>query len=133
MGKTNINDLMTKWLDNHGTVDKDKIVSSQNEKARENNPSYIKELPVDGSLDLHGLTRDEAWNQMEIFTEDSIRKGFKKIMFIHGKGNHTGEGEPVLQGLVRLFIERNKALGASGHPDRTQGGTGATWVMIKKK
>ena len=32
---------------------------------------------------------------------------------------------------VRLFIEQDKRLGSSGHPDRNNGGTGATWVLLK--
>ena len=38
---------------------------------------------------------------------------------------------PVLGQEVRLFIEQDKRLGSSGHPDRNNGGTGATWVLLK--
>ena len=33
--------------------------------------------------------------------------------------------------MVKMFIEQDKRLGTSGHPDRNNGGNGATWVLIK--
>ncbi|WP_407436214.1 Smr/MutS family protein [Treponema sp.] len=111
-------------------VDKDSGFEKEEEKRKSQSSVYIKNLPIDASLDLHGLTQDEAWNSMQIFTENCIRKGYKKILFIHGKGNHSQD--PVLGNLVRLFIEQNPKLGKSAHPDAKLGGSGATWVMIKR-
>ena len=111
-------------------VDKDSGFEKEEEKRKSQSSVYIKNLSIDASLDLHGLTQDEAWNSMQIFTENCIRKGYKKILFIHGKGNHSQD--PVLGNLVRLFIEQNPKLGKSAHPDAKLGGSGATWVMIKR-
>ncbi|MCQ2601422.1 MAG: Smr/MutS family protein [Treponema sp.] len=122
---------MELWLRRYGTVDKDKVIEQYQQNQKLQSHDYIKNMPVDAYLDLHGLTRDEAWPRLEAFTSDCIRRGMKKIMFIHGKGNHSSSNDPVLGELVRLFIEKNKMLGTSGHPNRTQGGSGATWVMIK--
>lgn len=122
---------MELWLRRYGTVDKDKVIEQYHQNQKLQSHDYIKNMPVDAYLDLHGLTRDEAWPRLEAFTSDCIRRGMKKIMFIHGKGNHSSSNDPVLGELVRLFIEKNKMLGTSGHPNRTQGGSGATWVMIK--
>lgn len=122
---------MELWLRRYGTVDKDKAIEQYQQNQKMQSHDYIKNMPVDAFLDLHGLTRDEAWPRLEAFTADCIRRGMKKIMFIHGKGNHSSSSDPVLGELVRLFIEKNKMLGTSGHPNRTQGGSGATWVMIK--
>ena len=122
---------MELWLRRYGTVDKDKVIEQYQQNQKLQSHDYIKNMPVDAYLDLHGLTRDEAWSRLEAFTSDCIRRGMKKIMFIHGKGNHSSSNDPVLGELVRLFIEKNKMLGTSGHPNRTQGGSGATWVMIK--
>ena len=111
-------------------VDKDSGFEKEEEKRKSQSSVYIKNLSIDASLDLHGLTQDEAWNSMQIFTENCIRKGYKKILFIHGKGNHSQD--PVLGNLVRLFIEQNPKLGKSAHLDAKLGGSGATWVMIKR-
>ncbi|MCR5386313.1 MAG: Smr/MutS family protein [Treponema sp.] len=111
-------------------VDKDSGFEKEEEKRKSHSSVYIKNLPIDATLDLHGLTQDEAWNSMQIFTENCIRKGYKKVLFIHGKGNHSQD--PVLGNLVRLFIEQNPKLGKSAHPDAKLGGSGATWVLIKR-
>ena len=119
------------WLNRHGTVDKDKISDEAANEARMHNRDYLRTLPPDATIDLHGLTRDEAWPRLEGFVADSVRRGFRKILIIHGKGNHSHGSDPVLGPMVRMFIEQNKMLGASGHPDRNGGGNGATWVLIK--
>ena len=95
------------WLNRHGTVDKDKISDEAENEARMHNRDYLR------------------------FVADSVRRGFRKILIIHGKGNHSHGSDPVLGPMVRTFIEQNKRLGASGHPDRNGGGNGATWVLIK--
>lgn len=121
-----------KYLDTHSTVDKDKTLEKISQSKKVNSPEYIKNLPVDATLDLHGLTRDEAWSQIDIFVENCIRRGYKKIMLIHGKGNHNSDSDCVIKDLVRLYIEKSPKLGTSGHPDNRNGGTGATWVVIKQ-
>lgn len=122
---------MTAWLNHYGVVDKDKAVERYKENQKLNSLEYLKNMPPDATLDLHGLTRDDAWNHMEIFTSDCVRRKFTKIMFVHGKGIHSGKSDPVLGELVRLFIEKNPHLGKSGHPGREAGGSGATWVLLK--
>lgn len=122
---------MELWLNRYGTVDKDKISDEAKQENLLHNREYLKKLKPEAVLDLHGLTRDESWARMNSFVEDSVRRGFKKIMFIHGKGLHSHGTDPVLGQAVRLFIEQDKRLGTSGHPDKNNGGTGATWVLIK--
>ena len=128
----NINQSLQNWLDTYGVLDKDKVLARYNHTKKLYSSEYVSKLPIDATLDLHGLTREQAWCRMESFVLDCTRAGFKKIMFIHGKGIHTHDQDPVLQGTLKLFIEKNKTLGASGHPDKNLGGTGATWVLIKK-
>lgn len=131
MAKTDASDYMMKWLDKFGTVDKDRIVKNANENKKLHSTDYAAKMAPQATIDLHGQTRDEAWNTLDLFVENSLKRGLKKILIIHGKGNHTGEGESVLGPLVKTYIEQHKHLGARGHPDRTMGGSGATWVLLK--
>ncbi len=119
------------WLNRYGTVDKDKIADEAREDALLHNPEYLKQLRSEATLDLHGLTRDDAWQRLGSFIDDCERRGFRKVTIIHGKGNHSHGTDPVLGPMVKLFIEQDKRLGRSGHPDRNNGGTGATWVLFK--
>jgi DNA-nicking Smr family endonuclease len=84
----------------------------------------------DAVLDLHGLTRDEAWRSLEDFFRAGKQRGLEKLLVIHGKGNHSPEGS-VLGRTVRDFIERCPFAGESGRGDAASGGSGATWVLLK--
>ncbi|MDR2661392.1 MAG: Smr/MutS family protein [Treponema sp.] len=86
----------------------------------------------DGTIDLHGLTRDEAWNALDIFFTDAKNRGLEKLLIIHGKGNHTLE-QGVLAKTVREFIERCPLAGESGYSNASNGGTGSTWVIVKRR
>ncbi|MFA6508695.1 MAG: Smr/MutS family protein [Treponemataceae bacterium] len=85
----------------------------------------------DASIDLHGLTRDEAWARLSAFFADAKGRRLEKIRIVHGKGNHS-EGEAVLKKTTREFIERCPFAGESGSSDNRSGGSGATWVILKE-
>lgn len=120
------------WLNRHGTVDKDKISEEAERNERLNDIEYLKSLAPEAVIDLHQMTRDEAWARLQGFVNDCIRRNMRKILIIHGKGIHSNGSDPVLGQMVRLFIEQDKRLGTSGHPDRNHGGNGATWVIIRQ-
>ena len=122
---------MEVWLRRYGVTDKDKAADEYAERTKMESREYLRTMRPEARIDLHGLTRDEAWTRLTSFVNDCIRRGLKKILIIHGKGNHSHGSDPVLGAMVKTFIEQNKNLGTSGHPDRTMGGTGATWVIIK--
>lgn len=90
-----------------------------------------KKLPVDGTLDLHGLTAAEAENKLRIFFAKAQKTGWKKVLVIHGKGIHSSD-EPVLKKVVMDFIENSPNAGSHGIPGASEGGSGAVWVAIKK-
>ena len=122
---------MEVWLNRYGTVDKDKIADELNKNEKLHDINYLREMKCEASIDLHQLTRDEAWSRLENFVSECVRRGLKKIMIIHGKGNHSRGSDSILGPMVRTFIEQDKRLGLSGHPDRNNGGNGATWVIIR--
>lgn len=122
---------MTAWLNHHGVVDKDKIADEKEKKDKLNSIEYLRNIKWGATLDLHQLTRDEAWSRLDSFVGECKNRGIKKILIIHGKGIHSNGSDPVLGPMVKLFIEQDSRLGMSGHPDRNNGGNGATWVIIR--
>ena len=92
----------------------------------------MRTLKPEDVVDLHGLTREQAWQKLDSFVSACKIRGLRKILIIHGKGNHSHGTDPVLGEMVRSFIEADRRLGSSGHPDRNHGGTGATWVIIRR-
>ena len=123
---------MNEWMRRYGVVDKDAVrEEARREEAMEDREMLLA-LPYEATIDLHGLTTAEANARLDSFVAECRKRGLRKILIIHGKGNHSETG-PVLSGLVRSFIERDWRLGESGHPDKYDGGKGATWVIIRKK
>jgi len=125
----NFEDILNKWEKNNGIYDKDmeaqKVQTSPQERR-----SRLKNKKPDAQLDLHGLTRDEAWQALETFFNVSKGKGLEKILVIHGKGNHS-KSEAVLKRIVMEFIEHCPFAGESGREKAAAGGDGATWVLLK--
>jgi len=132
-------DILAKWEKKNPKDDalskamnKDMFQSREKNNAGERRSRLLRKKP-DASIDLHGLKRDEAWISLETFFEDSKRKGYEKVLIIHGKGNHGGLGgsEGVLRDLARQFIESCSSAGESGYSNNRDGGRGSTWVILK--
>jgi DNA-nicking Smr family endonuclease len=122
---------MDVWLRRYGTVNKDALPDAEGEsESKGEERRRLRAMKCEAVIDLHGLTRDDAWMRLESFFSDSRRRGLKKVLIIHGKGVHSPD-DPVLSRMVRLFIEQNPHAGESGASDRTAGGSGATWVLLK--
>lgn len=122
---------MELWLRRYGTFDKDKVIEQSAEAKKMADREYLRQMRSEARIDLHGLTKDEAWTKLEQFVGDCVRRGFKKIEIVHGKGIHSSGSDPVLGPMVKMFIEQNRHLGASGKNDRAHGGSGVTWVLLK--
>jgi DNA-nicking Smr family endonuclease len=88
-------------------------------------------MKPEATLDLHGLRAEAVIPAVERFVSASRRSGLRKVLIIHGKGKHS-QGEPVLQRLVRAYLERSPHAGAFGPADRAMGGSGATWAALRE-
>ena len=97
------------------------------EPAAEREP---RDVAPQAELDLHGMTALEAETAIDGFIRDARARGLSKVLLIHGKGNHS-PGEPVLQRVVRDYLEKCPLTGAFGKAERARGGGGATWVRIR--
>jgi DNA-nicking Smr family endonuclease len=100
-------------------------------RRRNHEQSNHRTLEPQASLDLHGMTSREAEQALENFVLECRRSGLRKVLIVHGKGHHS-QGEPVLQGVVRRYLEKSPYTGAFGPADRRHGGRGATWVVVRK-
>ena len=117
------------WLRRNGVYDKDAAPQDGAQSAAERRRRLRAKKP-DAELDIHGLTRGEAWEKMQDFFNAARKEGLEKLLVIHGKGLHSS-GEAVLKRTVREFIERCPFAGESGSAKAKSGGSGATWVLLK--
>ncbi len=122
-------DPLTAWLRVNGVQDKDAAAEEEALSAAERRQILRAKSP-DAVIDLHGLSRDEAWLRLSAFFAAARRDGAEKVLVVHGKGNHS-EGEAVLKRTTREFVERCPFAGECGQADSRSGGAGATWVILK--
>ena len=97
---------------------------------RRPNPRRADQEP-EATLDLHGMNSREAEQALENFVLDCRRRGLRKVLIIHGKGHHS-QGEPVLRGVVRRYLEKSPYTGAFGPAEPKHRGRGATWVVVRR-
>jgi DNA-nicking Smr family endonuclease len=91
---------------------------------------HPRRLPIDDTLDIHGLNEEEALGRLDAFIEKGLKEGYTKLLVVHGKGNHSDD-EPVLTAAVRKTLENDTRVGTFGHPERSLGGRGATWFVVR--
>jgi DNA-nicking Smr family endonuclease len=101
------------------------------EQMRSRGTRNLRKLEPQATLDLHGMNSREAEQALEEFVLECRRRGVRKILIVHGKGHHS-RGEPVLQGVVRRYLESSPYTGAFGPAQGRHGGRGATWVVVRK-
>lgn len=126
-GAPQVRRLQELWLERYGV---DPAIAEADEPGRPRSKKEIDAMPADAVLDLHGMTGAEAESALAAFFQDAMAKRCSKVLIVHGKGLHS-QGEAVLGRVVARWLERRPEAGRHGHPDRSRGGLGATWVMLK--
>ncbi len=93
------------------------------------------QFPVQGQVDLHGMTRDQARVAVENFVVESRRNGKRCILIVHGRGLHSENQIPVIKGELRGWLQRGrvgKSVLAFATARPQDGGTGAIYVLLRK-
>jgi DNA-nicking Smr family endonuclease len=90
------------------------------------------ELPIDGKIDLHGMTLEQAHRQFKKFMTDKVCAGARCLLIVTGKG---AGGEGVIRKSLPLWCEDGalrphilqKAPAKPKH-----GGAGATYILLRR-
>ncbi|MES1982810.1 MAG: Smr/MutS family protein [Pseudomonadota bacterium] len=86
--------------------------------------------PTQDSLDLHGLSSNEARQLLVEFLYGASRAGLRCVSVIHGKGGHSG-GEGILKIRARHWLTQCPEVLAFCEPAANEGGGGAVKVLLK--
>ncbi|RME85974.1 MAG: hypothetical protein D6771_02540 [Zetaproteobacteria bacterium] len=85
------------------------------------------------TLDLHGMTRDEAWRAVERFLHAQAAAGARVVRIIHGRGLHSGGRGVLKEALFQWLKEAPWAeLVLAAAIERGSGG-GATIVLLRRR
>jgi len=87
--------------------------------------------PPQDSLDLHGLSSDEARQLLVEFLHHSTQNGLRCINVIHGKGWRSEGREGILKTHTRHWLAQHPQVLAFCEAPQNAGGGGAVWVLLK--
>lgn len=82
-------------------------------------------------LDLHGLRTDQAREALGQFIRNSVKRGFRCVRIIHGKGLGSMNKKPVLKSKVRNWLVQKDEVIAFVQARAADGGSGALVVLLK--
>lgn len=86
---------------------------------------------IQNHIDLHGLNRHEAHEEVSRFVAESLAEGKRCIRIVHGRGYGSPGREGILRHLVKGWLMRSKNVLAFCHAPSYDGGEGALWVLLK--
>ncbi len=97
------------------------------------------QLPIDATLDLHGLRQDEAHAALRRFVAARHARGDRTILVITGKGLRRSDGTGQRPGVLRTMLPRWLSEPALAPliagwevSSRAHGGEGAYYVRLKR-
>jgi DNA-nicking Smr family endonuclease len=89
------------------------------------------QLPVEDSLDLHGLKSIDARGLLLEFLREARQRGLRCICVVHGKGWQAGGGEGILKIRTRHWLTQCTEVLAFVEAPLNRGGGGAVLVLLR--
>ncbi len=86
---------------------------------------------VQGELDLHGMTRDEARAALGEFLAATLKRGERCVRVVHGKGLGSPGQFGVLKHLSRGWLAQREEILAFCQTGAHEGGSGALRVLLR--
>lgn len=93
------------------------------------------EFAVQAHIDLHGMIQADARVALEAFILESVRKGLRAVLVVHGRGLGSPGGRPVLKQAAAQWLSHGHIGGyvlafATARP--SDGGAGAMYVLLRR-
>jgi DNA-nicking Smr family endonuclease len=101
-------------------------------------PNYFRNLqkgrlPIEAELDLHSLSIDQARTELLTFLPTCALRGVRVVRIIHGKGQRGTEKKPLLKNKVNTWLQQLDEVLAFCSTIPKDGGTGAVYVLLRRK
>jgi DNA-nicking Smr family endonuclease len=97
------------------------------------------QMPIEGKIDLHGRTQNEAHDALLHFIERAHKAGKRKLLVITGKGMTQGNAKVAKSGILKSLVPRwlNEPIFrllvlAISQARPEHGGEGALYVLLKR-
>jgi DNA-nicking Smr family endonuclease len=86
---------------------------------------------IQGEIDLHGLRREEAREALAAFLREAMKRGWRCVRIVHGKGLGSPGKTPVLKGKVQSWLTQKDEVLAFVQARGDEGGAGALVVLLR--
>lgn len=90
-------------------------------------------FPIDYELDLHGHTIIAARKTLANFLNHCVEKKYRYVVIVHGKGQRQSNTAPVLKNRINHWLREHPFVLAFCSAKPAHGGTGAVYVLLKRK
>jgi DNA-nicking Smr family endonuclease len=94
------------------------------------------QMEIDGRIDLHGLTQDEAHRALVAFIQGAAEAGRRCVLVITGKGSRGASEPGILRSAAPKWLNgpdlRPHVL-AFSHAAPKDGGHGALYVLVRRR
>jgi DNA-nicking Smr family endonuclease len=94
------------------------------------------EVPFQDYIDLHGLTKQEAEEEVKNFLLRSYKNSLRCVLVVHGRGLNSPDSLPVIKEGLSTWLGRGpvrKVVLAFATARPYDGGTGAIYVVLRKR
>lgn len=99
------------------------------QKAQLKKPSFSEKI-----IDLHGKTKQEAIDALNHLMQQAADQGPYRWIIVHGKGHRSASETPaVLKNMVYQYLKKQPLVLAFSSAQPIDGGTGALYVLLRKK
>jgi DNA-nicking Smr family endonuclease len=92
----------------------------------------LQKMAPQAELDLHGYTAEDAGREIDRFLTNSYKAGLRKVIIVHGKGNHSSDGG-VLAKIAAERVSKHPLAGDNALSKGADGGSGARWVILRQR
>jgi DNA-nicking Smr family endonuclease len=82
-------------------------------------------------LDLHGSRTEEARQLLSEFLSAAIKRGYRCVLVVHGRGRSSPNREPVLKRKVAGWLAQHRDVLAFCQARPADGGSGAVMVLLR--
>lgn len=119
------------YIDKHGIELKSSDLNSSRRSGEEN--LVRSKRSVEKQIDLHGLHAREAELRIRAVFADAKKRGYQQILIVHGRGNHSAGGDPILKRMVVDLLEGplESQVASFFFAPLNEGGGGATRVILR--
>lgn len=88
---------------------------------------------IEDEIDLHGLSAHAAKRALRDFVVDAAKQQLDCVRIVHGKGLRSGPGGPVLKHSVQHCLSQWDEVLAFVSAQPRDGGSGALYVLLKRR